>query len=99
MKGSFYKDPRNRFFICIAAGVAFGLANDNLAVGISLGVVFGLLAPATSFDVSLLRSNDPVSVFRVALACFVVGIGVGVTSLISSYLTGFTVGFFHGLFA
>jgi len=95
----FYKDPRFRFLVCITAGVAFGLANDNLAVGISLGVVFGLLAPSASFDASILRSNGRVSILRVGLTCFAVGIGVSVISLMSSYLTGFTVGFFHGLFA
>jgi len=95
----FYKDHRFRLFLCITAGAAFGLANDNLAVGISLGVVFGLLAPSVSSDASLLRSNRRVSILRVGLACFAVGIGVSVISLMSSYLTGFTVGFFHGLFA
>lgn len=98
MKKLPHLDSRLRFVICIVAGVAFGLCNDNLAIGLSLGVIFGLVTPPASIDTSLLFSNGRISLLRVGLGCFVVGLGVGVISILGRYLTGFTVGFFHGLF-
>ena len=88
-----------RLTLCLSIGGALGLTYDNLSVGFSAGIIFGLFTPAKYFDAYLLGPDRSFLVSRVAIAAGAIGFVNCISIFTVTCVTGFTAGFLHGLFS